>query len=78
MQKGDLLVYGYEDKDGWHGHVAILVDSNFASHSYRGLLVGAHSKVGVRFVTVQGFPDYFRRPEITLRRVLRPVLESNV
>ena len=77
MQKGDLLVYGYEDKEGRHGHVAILVDNNYASHSYRGLLVGAHSKIRVRFVTVQGFPDYFRLPQITLRRVLRPVLESD-
>ena len=68
---GDMLVYGTY-KGGWNGHVVILVDRDFRHGDFRGLVVGSHgNKVGVRFISYEGFPHYYRRPDIKLRNILR-------
>jgi hypothetical protein len=73
MRPGDLLVYGYEDDEGWHGHVVVLIDASYNHPSgLRGLVLGSHGSIGVQFVSYPGFPEYYREPHITLRRVLRP------
>ena len=72
---GDLLVYGYHDeKDGWHGHVVIVVDLDGSTTGYKGLVLGAHGgTVGkVQFVTYKGFKSgYFRDQRMRLCNVLR-------
>ncbi|MEZ4741667.1 MAG: NlpC/P60 family protein [Bdellovibrionota bacterium] len=72
MQPGDLLVYGYYDEDGkWHGHVVILVDQSFRENGKKGLVVGSHGGIGVKFISYTGFPEYYRSRNITLRNILR-------
>lgn len=73
-RRGDLLVYGEIDAAGaWHGHVVILVDRAFGYGGHTGLVLGSHGGVGVQFLTVRGFPEYWREPAIQLRNVLRVV-----
>ena len=69
IKAGDLLVYGYHDENGWHGHVVIAVNPK------DGLVVGSNWPRGVEFVKYEGYPDYYRVPENTLKRILR--LQSN-
>lgn len=71
--QGDLLVYGYYNSEGkWSGHVVILVDAEYFDGQFRGLVVGSHGGgAGVRFITFNGFPDFYRQPHLKLRNVLR-------
>jgi len=74
---GDMLIYGYRDDDGtWHGHVVILIDRTGHLTGHQGLMLGAHGTPvsAVRFVTTPGFEHgWFRKPEMRLLNVLRPV-----
>lgn len=71
---GDMLVYGYKSlfSRQWHGHVVILIDKHYrSSHGKSGLLAGAHGKVGVQFISYNGFPNFFRYPFYRLKKILR-------
>ncbi len=69
---GDMLVYGTYDGNKWHGHVVILIDRHFRHNNFHGLVVGSHGDdVGVRFISYEGFPHYYRRPDVKLHNVLR-------
>ena len=69
---GDMLVYGFYDKGGsWNGHVVILLDSNFKRSGFKGLVVGSHGGMGVKFLSYKGFPHYYRESSTILRNVLR-------
>lgn len=71
---GDLMVYGYNSmfSKKWHGHIVILIDKHYrSSHWKKGLVSGAHGKVGVQFVSYNGFPNYYRYPFYKLRKILR-------
>ena len=71
-QFGDLLVYGFHDKQGdWNGHVVILLDSKFKRGRFNGLTVGSHGSLGVKFISYKGFPHYYREKSTKLRNVLR-------
>ena len=78
MKPGDLLVYGFYDQNKqWHGHVVLLVDSNYSNEKYTGdnstgLTVGSHGDgIGVEFIIYEGFPNYYIAPYVKLRTVLR-------
>ncbi len=73
-QPGDLLVYGYDDKGTWRGHVVILIDPDGSLTGHKGLTLGAHGKPlsRVAYITYRGFDQgYFKAPRLKLTAVLR-------
>ena len=72
VEFGDMLVYGFYDKGGaWNGHVVILLDNNFKRGGFKGLVIGSHGGMGVKFISYKGFPYYYREKSTILRNVLR-------
>ena len=68
---GDMLVYGFYERGNWNGHVVILLDSEFKQGNFKGLVVGSHGSIGVKFISFKGFPHYYRERSTKLWNVLR-------